>query len=191
MFWTQERFSCTDSYCPRADESSLERCKGHKECRFNEMDRKDELGSPDRRRLGGRSILRPLPDSLRRAAPGSAEKQPRCKSPRATKFNASRQPGRSETKIIGPDRTECPFPQHCGKEGDCRATQVQLFQERGDLRRCLLPGMLSRISPEACEGWQRRIWSRSSRMLAKIKLEPCTRCYYGKGFEVEPGPAAA
>jgi hypothetical protein len=191
MSWTQETFSCRDNSCQRADESCLEPCRGYKERRFNERDRKDDLGDSDRRQPRCGSILRPFPNSFQRADGGSVEKEPRCKSPRATRSNTSRPPRRSDIRIMRPDRTECASPKHSGKDGECRAAQVELFQERGDLRKCLLPGMVSRISPEACEGWQRRVWGRSSRILAKIKLEPCTRCYYGQGFGLQPGPTAA
>jgi len=57
--------------------------------------------------------------------------------------------------------------------------QVRRFQDRDDLRECLLPGMLGRISPRACEGWKREAVVRNSRSMSKIKLEPCKRCRFG------------
>jgi len=58
------------------------------------------------------------------------------------------------------------------------ATQIRIFQEREDLRECLIPGMVSGISQKACEGWRHQSTARSSRFLAKIKLGPCRDCKY-------------
>jgi hypothetical protein len=56
--------------------------------------------------------------------------------------------------------------------------QIRKFMERPDLRHCWLPGMLSRISREACEGWQRQARFRASKLSVKIKLDPCKRCQF-------------
>jgi hypothetical protein len=56
--------------------------------------------------------------------------------------------------------------------------QIRKFMERPDLRHCWLPGMLSRISREACEGWQRQARFRASKLSVKIKLDPCKKCQF-------------
>lgn len=61
--------------------------------------------------------------------------------------------------------------------------QIIRFQDRDDLRECLLPGMLGRISPRACEGWKREATARNSRAMSKIKLEPCKRCRFGVSLQ--------
>ena len=67
------------------------------------------------------------------------------------------------------------------REEKSLAEQIRSFQERADLRECRLPGMLSRISRQACEGWQRQTGLHSSQILARIKLNPCTRCEHFLG----------
>jgi hypothetical protein len=56
--------------------------------------------------------------------------------------------------------------------------QIRAFMERPDLRHCWLPGMLSRISRQACEGWQRQARFRASKLSVKIKLDPCKKCQF-------------
>ncbi len=56
--------------------------------------------------------------------------------------------------------------------------QIRNFMERPDLRHCRLPGMLSRISRQACEGWQRQARFRASKLSVKIKLDPCKKCQF-------------
>jgi hypothetical protein len=63
-------------------------------------------------------------------------------------------------------------------ENDSLDAQIRIFKEREDLRKCLIPGMVSGMSQKACEGWQRQATSRSARFLAKIKLGPCKDCKY-------------
>lgn len=72
------------------------------------------------------------------------------------------------------------------REEKSLAEQIRSFQERADLRECRLPGMLSRISRQACEGWQRQTGLYSSQILAKIKLNPCTRCEHFLGSARNP-----
>ncbi len=56
--------------------------------------------------------------------------------------------------------------------------QIKRFMERPDLRHCWLPGMLSKISRQACEGWQRQARFRASKLSVKIKLDPCKKCQF-------------
>jgi hypothetical protein len=56
--------------------------------------------------------------------------------------------------------------------------QIRKFMERPDLRNCCLPGMISRISRQACEGWQRQSRNRASKLTVKIKLDPCRKCRF-------------
>ncbi len=60
---------------------------------------------------------------------------------------------------------------------------IEQFKARSDLRPCRVPGMLSGISPHACESRRRHILKSSSHLMAKIKLEPCSRCPYGQGID--------
>lgn len=76
-----------------------------------------------------------------------------------------------------------------GLKGSCRlplgrdqedslSAQIRTFNEREDLRECLLPGIVGRISRKACEGWRRQATARSARFMSKIKLGPCKDCKY-------------
>jgi hypothetical protein len=71
-------------------------------------------------------------------------------------------------------------------EEDSVSSQIRIFKEREDLRECLLPGMVGKISQKACEGWRRQATASSARFMSKIKLGPCKDCRYfeepcGKG----------
>lgn len=63
-------------------------------------------------------------------------------------------------------------------ENDSLDAQIRMFKEREDLRKCLIPGMVSGMSQKACEGRQRQITARSARFMAKIKLGQCKDCKY-------------
>lgn len=67
-------------------------------------------------------------------------------------------------------RTRCPEP------AISEAAQMELFQQRSDLRKCILPGMLKPISKGACEGWRSSQIKRYSKQMARIKLGPCLAC---------------
>jgi hypothetical protein len=54
--------------------------------------------------------------------------------------------------------------------------QIRIFKERGDLRECRIPGMVSGISQKACEGWRRQATGRYARYLSKVKLDLCKDC---------------
>jgi hypothetical protein len=56
--------------------------------------------------------------------------------------------------------------------------QIKLFKERLDLRECRVPGMLSKISPAACEGRRKQAEMKNSKFMGKIKLGPCRECRY-------------
>ena len=65
-------------------------------------------------------------------------------------------------------------------ENDNLDAQIRIFKEREDLRECRIPGMVSGISQEACEGWRRQATGRYARFPAKIKLGLCKDCKYFK-----------
>ena len=93
---------------------------------------------------------------------------------------------RSESRAVAAPHQESVSGQPGRRESESVAAQIRRFQERADLRECLLPGMLGKISGRACQGWQRQASVRNSRVLAKIKLEPCKGCQYC----LEPDPAS-
>ena len=68
------------------------------------------------------------------------------------------------------------------------AEQVKKFQQRTDLRECLLPGMKRGISKQACEGWRRQVLDHSSRLMARVKLDPCKKCRFAQEEPVGNGP---
>lgn len=86
--------------------------------------------------------------------------------------------GRAEARSLSVPREESRCVQFHEKQVESVADQIRRFQENADLRECLLPGMLSKISRKACEGWQRQTTARSSSLMAKIKLDPCRSCQY-------------
>lgn len=86
--------------------------------------------------------------------------------------------GRSDCVRVSIPRQEANSPRPREKTDESVSTQIKRFQGREDLRECLLPGMLSKISQKACEGWQRQASVRTSRVLARMKLDPCKRCQY-------------
>ncbi len=106
------------------------------------------------------------------------------KSPKVGRASA---PGKHK-----PRRRSAPTHRHGVVSGQspqqqCESIQAQVlnFQQREDLRNCLLPGMLSRISQKACEGWQRQASFRRSRIMANLKLDICKTCR----FSLEPNQA--
>ncbi len=55
---------------------------------------------------------------------------------------------------------------------------VKKFKLRRDLRDCQLPGMVSKVTKEACRGWRKTQVQRYSKQMAKVKLGPCLGCRY-------------
>lgn len=124
-------------------------------------------------------ILWVVPNPPTRAGRPTGERTARLKSNRVRSANAPNTRKRSETKKVSALHNESPAGQSLHEENESLAARIRHFQERADLRECLLPGMLGGVSRNACEGWQRQESVRNSRMLAKIKLEPCKNCRYG------------
>ena len=148
-------------------EGSLESCQG------------DTLRRSDHSKLRRSPILwivRPFPTRDDRPA---AERTVRLKSKRVGGTSPQGTRSRSQNRRLSALRSESVAGKPLQKEDESVAAQIRRFQEGADLRECLLPGMLGRISPKACEGWQRQTSVRNSRMMAKIKLEPCKKCQYG------------
>jgi hypothetical protein len=100
------------------------------------------------------------------------------KSARSARLDASEAHNTSKREKPRLDRQKPTSPTSHQQNNESVAEQIRSFQQRPDLRECLLPGMLSGISPRACEGWQRKASFRSSHLLAKIKLEPCKKCQF-------------
>ena len=145
------------------------------------------LRKSDQRQLGPRPILWIVPNTPAESDRPAAERTSPRKSTRVGRTSARHTRKRSEGRRAPALRNESVAGQPQQKEDESIAAQILRFQERADLRACLLPGMLGRISRKACEGWQRQASVRNSRMLAKIKLESCKNCQYAiKPVESRP-----
>ena len=138
----------------------------------------DTLSEIDHRRVTGGTVLWIIPKSPiigdRPAKPRTA----RLKSTRVGRTNrrGTRKPPQARIVPALGKESVSELPRQ--EKGESLAEQIRRFQERGDLRECLLPGMVGGVSQKACEGWQRQASLRNSRMLARIKLEPCKKCPY-------------
>ncbi len=107
-----------------------------------------------------------------------AETNKKLKSPIMPQTSTSERQGHSHERSRSVrHKVFCSLPLGQNENGSLDA-QIRIFKERGDLRECLIPGMVSGISQKACEGWQRQVTSRSAGFLAKIKLGPCKDCKY-------------
>jgi hypothetical protein len=148
-------------------DGSLKSCQG------------DTLRRSDHSKLRRNLILWIVPKSPTRSDRPAAERTARLKSKPVGGTIAQGTRSRSQSKRLSALRKESVPGTPLQKGEESVAAQIRRFQEGADLRECLLPGMLRRISPKACEGWQRQTSVRNSRMMAKIKLEPCKRCQYG------------
>jgi hypothetical protein len=181
----QEALSRKDYECAKNAMPVAAPCEADAQEQSNEMSRDKTVGESDFNQLRRSAILWIVRNPPTRDYRPAAERTSRLKSPRVARTNAPGTGKRSQ-------RTRVSVPSHESVPGQPRqnqvesvAAQIRRFQERADLRECLLPGMLSRISGKACEGWQRQASVRTSRIMAKMKLEACKRCQYG----LEPDPA--
>lgn len=102
----------------------------------------------------------------------------RPKSPRVQRQNYPKARKRHVPGPVSIPRHDISSVQVAKRKEETLAAEIQRFQERPDLHACLLPGMLSKISPNACEGWQRQATHRTSRVMAKMKLDSCRNCPY-------------
>ncbi len=167
-------YDCAKPACPLT-----EMCEADTEERFDKSCHGDTLRESDRRQLKRSPIMWIVHESPTGGDRPAAERTARLKSGR---MGSTRAPGtrkRSESRKLSAPGNESPAVQPRQREDESVAAQIRRFQERADLRECLLPGMLSGVSRKACEGWQRQESVRNSRMLAKIKLESCKKCRYG------------
>lgn len=137
------------------------------------------LGESGRRQLKPTSVPRIVGNHPTRPDRHAMERTSRLKSPRVTRTSALGTGKRSENRRGSTHCHESVAGQPQPKQNESIEAQILRFKERADLRECLLPGMLSRISPKACEGWQQRASVRNSRMMARLKLEFCRNCRFG------------
>jgi hypothetical protein len=159
-------------------------------CRADAPDAPDKIcgtdtsGEPDRRQHRASSIVSFILKSLDRVDRPATRKAARLKSARVARANALGKGMGSEDRNVCSPCNESVSAQPRPQEDESLAAQIRRFRERTDLRECLLPGMVGRISPKACQGWQRQASVRNSRVLAKIKLGSCKNCQYA----LEPAP---
>jgi hypothetical protein len=145
------------------------------------------LAESDRRRISRDSILWIVRNPAAKVERPAIDPRSRLKTPRTARRSAPKRQRRPEpgSEPVFREQSESSLP--CPNEGESVAAQIRSFQERADLRECLLPGMLSRVSRKACEGWQKQATVRTSRVLAKMKRDSCKRCQY----RLEPDSASA
>jgi hypothetical protein len=142
----------------------------------DERQNRTPASEPDRGRLSRSDILwivrHPVP-RRDRTRPGDPS-QPN--SPRVERKTAPKGRKRPDRGPVSIPRVEQARLEPSERQAVALAAQVKSFQERSDLRECLIPGMLSKISPKACEGWQHQATVRTSRVMAKMKLDSCKNC---------------
>jgi len=144
-------------------------------CRSGRVDTSSELYLGDGRSNSTQCLT--LKFRIKPEASGG-RRTTRLKSARAAAADTPGKGNRWESRRVPalPDNATSGQPRHTDIESI--DAQIRRFRARTDLRECLLPGMVGRISPRACLGWQRQAAVRNSRMLAKIKLESCKKCRY-------------
>lgn len=153
-------------------------------CEADTQERSDEryhhktLGESDCSQLRRSSILWLVRNPPTKCDHPAAERTSRLKSPRTPRPSGAGAWKRSQSRRLSVPRHESVPSQPRQEEGESVAAQIRRFQERADLRECLLPGMLGKVSLKACEGWQHQASLRTSRVLAKMKLDSCQRCQY-------------
>ena len=182
----QEALSHKDYDCAKPAVPVAEPSEADTQERSDKRYHSKTIGESDCRRLWRSSIQWIVRNPPTRADRPTAERTSRFKSARVARTGDQGTGERPGSRSVSVPRQESVSGQPRRKESDSVATQIHRFQERADLRECLLPGMLSRITRKACEGWQRQASLRNSRMLAKMKLESCKRCQYA----LEPDPAS-
>jgi hypothetical protein len=182
----QEVLSHEDYDCAKHAVPVSEPCEADTQNRSDKRYHCKTIAESDCRRLWRSSIQWITRNPPTRTDRPAAERTSRLKSPRRARAGDLGTGKRSESRSVSVPRQESVSAQPRQKESESVAAQIRRFQERADLRECLLPGMLSRISRKACEGWQRQASLRTSRILAKMKLESCKRCQYA----LEPDPAS-
>jgi hypothetical protein len=175
----QEALSRKDYDCARLAVPVAEPCEADIPERSGNRYHDKTLGESDTRQRQRSLIVWMVRNPPTRGNHPDAESISRLKSPGVERTSAPGAWKRSEGRLVSGEPLQ--------KESESVAAQVKRFQERADLRECLLPGMLSRISRKACEGWQRHASVRTSRVVAKMKRESCKKCQYS----LEPHPASA
>jgi hypothetical protein len=132
----------------------------------------------DRKKLSRSAILWIVRHPVPREDRSRAGNESQTKSLRVQRKNDPKARKRFAPGPVSVPRHDIAAVQPAEQKQETLAAQVQSFQERPDLHACLLPGMLSKISPAACEGWQRQATHRTSRLMAKMKLDSCQNCPY-------------
>ncbi len=172
----QEALSRKDYDCVKPAAPVAATCEADAQERSDERYDKKTLGESDSRERRRNAILWIVRHSVSkgdRPAPGSTS---RLKVPRVAKANSPRARRRPQARSLSIPRQEAVSSPPRQDERESVEAQIQRFQARADLRDCLLPGMLSRISRKACEGWQHQATVRTSRIMTKMKLDPCRKC---------------
>lgn len=179
MSGTQKTLSREDYVCAKSAVPVVQQCDAATQELFYERIPDTNLcesGSPPLRRSSTPWIIR-NPSAI--GDRSEAERTSQLKCHRVARASSPGKCRRSESRQVSVPEHEPVCGQSRKRENESVAAQIRRFQERADLRECLLPGMLSRISRKACEGWQRQASVRTSKMMSKIKLESCRRCPYG------------
>lgn len=179
MSQMQEALYRKNNDCAECAVPVLEPCETDTQELSDKRRHESALGESGRRQLKPTSIPRIVRNHATRPDRHAMERTSRFKSLRVTRTSAPGTGKRSENRRIPTHCHESVAGEPLQKQSESIEAQILRFQQRADLRECLLPGMLSRISPKACEGWQQQASVRNSRMMAKVKLEFCRNCRFG------------
>ncbi len=178
MSGIQDALFRKDYDCTKPAVPVTELCDADAQERSEKSYQSDTLREIDHRRLKGGTVLWIIPKSPTIGDRPAKQRTARLKSTRVGRRkppDTRKRPEAGRVPALGRESgVELPRQE---KE-ESLAEQIRRFQERADLRECLLPGMVGGVSQKACEGWQRQAALRNSRMLAKIKLQPCKECPY-------------
>ncbi len=186
MSRVQEALSRKDHDCAEPAVPVAEPFEADNQERSDKSCQHGGLGEYEYRQLRRGSILQIVRKSSTGSDRSAAQRTSRLKSPKSARASVLGTCKGSEIGRISAPRHESESARPLQEQSESVAAQIRRFQERADLRECLLPGMLGRISRKACEGWQRQASVRNSRMLAKIKLASCKGCPYAS----KPDPAS-
>lgn len=167
-----------DSDCAKPAVPGVEICEVDTHEQSEKSHQDATMRDIDRRQFKHRPILWIVPKSPARDDHHAPKRSARSKSTRVERPNVVETRKRAEARRESALRHEPAAGHTQPQEDQSVSAQIRRFQERADLRECLLPGMLGKVSRKACEGWQRQATVRNSRMLARVKLDPCKKCTY-------------
>jgi hypothetical protein len=182
----QEALSRKDYDCAKPAVPVLVPCETDTQERSDMSFHDSTLVESDYRQHRRRSTLTVVGNHPTRGDRPAPPKTSQLKSPGIGRENAPRKCKLSKRRSVHTHRHGAVSGQSLQLQSESVQAQMLRFQARVDLRECLLPGMLSRISPKACKGWQHQASLRNSRMMAKMKLEICKSCRFG----LQPEPTS-